>query len=98
MLGVSRHTAFRFFSLKCCTSTLRPYQDTNTLLEIRWCCSACSGYSFFCFQESSEVRKDFFVDGPVGVWAVKGTHESSGDEGRARARHWTKGAGERESL
>jgi len=35
MLGVFRHPVLRLFSLKCCTSTLRPYKDTNSLLEIR---------------------------------------------------------------
>lgn len=67
------------------------------VLEIGWCCSTCSGYSFFCFMEAWKLGRLFFVDGRVGVWTVKGMHECYWDEGKAKVRHWTKGEGEWES-
>ena len=74
--------------------------NTSGLLKISWC-SACSGYSFFCFHESAEARHDIsadgWMDGREHHELLKGTHEGYGGEGRTRVGHWTKGTREWES-
>jgi len=46
--------------------------------------------SFFFFTKVRKFEKMLSADGRVGVWIVKGKHESYGNEGRTRVWHLDK--------